>query len=90
MSLLSDVLTRGKVAPVPAAPGRARFDSDYKKYAKVRRPRDNFKKSRRNQRQSSIGQALAGIIGGEQGKKSKLRTQSSISGSLGGLSQLGV
>ena len=89
MTLLSDVLTGGKVAPVPSTPGRDRFDSDYKKYAKPKRPRDKYKKSRINQRQSALGQALAGLIGGQQGKKAKLRTESSISGSLGGLSQLG-
>jgi len=84
--MLTDYL---KVPAPPKDPARVRFDQEIAKNAKPKRPRDKAKKSRRNQRQSMIGQAIAATIGGEQGPKAKSRARSSISGSLGGLSSLG-
>ena len=80
----------GRRPPVPKAPGRARYDADIAKNAKPKRPRDSVIKSRRNQRQSAIGQALAGAIGGELGPKQKKKTESGLFSALGGLSRLGV
>jgi len=89
MNVFEDVLRSAKKAPVPTQPGRAAFDSAYDKNAKPRRARDNKKKSRRNQRQSVIGQQLAAIIGGDVGPKQKKKAGSALFGPLGGLSRLG-
>ena len=88
MGLLDAI--NGKRPPLPVVPGRARYDSEIAKNAQPKRPRDESKKSRRNQRQSSIGQALAGVIGGELGPKQKKKTESGLFSALGGLSRLGV
>lgn len=90
MSLIEVATRLGKKPPVPAAPGRAQFDSEIAKNAKPKRPRDKVIKSRRNQRQSSIGQALAGIIGGQVGPKQKAKTETGLMAALGGLSRLGL
>lgn len=90
MNLIEAAVRLGKKPPTPSVPGRARFDSEIAKNAKPKRPRDNVKKSRRNQRQSSIGQALAGIIGGQVGPKQKQKTETGLMAALGGLSRIGL
>jgi hypothetical protein len=74
----------------PMSPDRKAFDKRAAEIGKARRPRDNLKKSRKNQRQSLIGQALAAELGAKEGPKAKRRIGSSPIGPLGGLSKLGV
>lgn len=90
MNLIDAVTRLGKKPPTPPVPGRARFDAELARNAKPKRPRDNVIKSRRNQRQSSIGQALAGVIGGEMGPKQKAKTETGLMAALGGLSRIGL
>ena len=71
-------------------PVRENALKEIQKRVKPKRPRDNLSRSRALQAQNSVGQAVAGQLGGYEGEAAQRRRRSSPIAPLGGLGSLGV